>query len=452
MKQTYSCSACGHHASKWFGKCPECGDWSTATATAPLGRASSGRASPSGGPDLEIVSLIDAPLDAERASTGIDELDRVLGGGLVRGSAVLLAGEPGIGKSTLVLQLVAALAGRERRTLLVSGEESVAQIAGRAQRLGISDNNLQVATSGSLDAVLATSVAASLDVLVVDSIQTLADERMDQPPGSMVQVRECAAALTRHAKLTGTCVIFVGHVTKEGSVAGPKTLEHVVDVVLALEGDRGGTLRLLRSAKNRFGATDETGVFVMSTKGLEPVGDPSAYLLADRRPGVAGSVVFPGLEGTRPLLVEVQALVDASKIPQPRRVAIGLDGRRLSLLVAVMSQSGISLGANDVFVAAAGGLDVREPAADLAMCLALFSAVTHAPLDDRAVAVGEVGLSGEVRRVPAIARRLSEARRLGFSTAFVPFGFDEQVKGLQLIRVPDIAAAFQQARGAAVRV
>lgn len=442
MKETYSCSACGHVSHKWFGRCPECGDWSTAST--PIAPGAVGA--------LEVVSLSDTPEDAERTPTGIDELDRVLGGGLVRGSAILIAGEPGIGKSTLVLQLVAALARRGRKTLLVSGEESVAQIGGRAKRLGISSPALNVATSSSLDAVLATSLSAALDVVVVDSIQTLGDDRLDQPPGSMVQVRECAAALTRHAKLSGTSVILVGHVTKEGSVAGPKTLEHVVDVVLSLEGERGGTLRLLRSAKNRFGATDETGVFVMSTKGLDPVGDPSAFLLADRRPGVAGSVVFPRMEGTRPLLVEVQALVDESKIPQPRRVAIGLDGRRLSLLAAVMSQSGIRLGANDVFVAAAGGLDVREPAADLAMCLALFSAITKSPVDERAVAVGEVGLSGEVRRVPAIARRLSEARRLGFTTAFVPFGFDEQVKGLRLIRVPDLAAAFQQARGAAARV
>lgn len=403
-------------------------------------------------PALEVVPLTEASEDAARTPTGIDELDRVLGGGLVQGSAVLLAGEPGIGKSTLTLQLVAALAGSDRKTLLVSGEESVAQIAGRARRLGLAEKDLQVATSDSLGAVLATSLSSKLDVLVIDSIQTLGDDRMDQSPGSMVQVRECASALTRHAKASGTTVILVGHVTKEGSVAGPKTLEHVVDVVLSLEGERGGTLRLLRSAKNRFGATDETGVFVMSTKGLEPVGDPSAFLLADRRPGVAGSIVFPGMEGTRPMLVEVQALVDESKIPQPRRVAIGLDGRRLSLLCAVMSQTGIALGPNDIFVAAAGGLDVREPAADLAMCLALFSAATHSPLDDRSVALGEVGLSGEVRRVPAIARRLSEARRLGFETAFVPFGFDEQVKGLRLIRVPDIAAAFQQARGSAVRV
>jgi DNA repair protein RadA/Sms len=442
MKQTFLCSACGHSASKWFGKCTECGDWSTCTAPSESGNQ----------PALDVIALNDAPEDAERAPTGIDELDRVLGGGLVRGSAVLLAGEPGIGKSTLTLQLVAALSERGHRTLLVSGEESVAQIGSRAKRLGITSPHLQIATSSSVDAVIASSLSAKLDVLVIDSIQTLADERMDQPPGSMVQVRECAAALTRHAKLTGTSVILVGHVTKEGSVAGPKTLEHVVDVVLSLEGERGGTLRLLRSAKNRYGATDETGVFVMSTKGLDPVGDPSAFLLADRRPGVAGSIVFPGMEGTRPLLVEVQALVDESKIPQPRRVAIGLDSRRLSLLAAVMSQSGIGLGPSDVFVAAAGGLDVREPAADLAMCLALFSAVTKSPLDERAVALGEVGLSGEVRRVPAIARRLSEARRLGFEMAFVPFGFDEQVKGLRLIRVPDIAAAFQQARGVAARV
>ena len=449
MRQTFSCAACGHDASKWFGKCPECGDWGTAAASAPVSHKRGG-ASPGGA--LEIATLSEAPLDAERVPTGIEELDRVLGGGVVRGSAILLAGEPGIGKSTLTLQLVAALARRSRKTLLVSGEESIAQIGGRAERLGLSRDDLQVATSSSLDAILTTSDSAGLDVIVIDSIQTLADDRLEQPPGSMVQVRECAAALTRHAKATGTSVVLVGHVTKEGSVAGPKTLEHVVDVVLSLEGERGGTLRLLRSAKNRFGATDETGVFVMSTRGLQPVGDPSAFLLADRRPGVAGSIVFPGMEGTRPLLVEVQALVDESKIPQPRRVAIGLDGRRLSLLTAVMSQTGISLGPNDVFVAAAGGLQVREPAADLAMCLALFSAATHAPLDERAVAVGEVGLSGEVRRVPSIARRLTEARRLGFEIAFVPYGFDEHVKGLRLIRVPDIAAAFQQARGSAATV
>ena len=443
MKQTYSCSSCGHTSSKWFGRCSECGDWSTAVAPA------GSKTDPSA---LEIVSIGDAPSDAERSPTGIAELDRVLGGGLVTGSAVLLAGEPGIGKSTLTLQLVAALAQRGKRTLLVSGEESVAQIGGRAKRLGITESNLQVATSGSVDAVLATAISANLDVLIVDSIQTLADERMDQPPGSMVQVRECATALTRHAKLSGTTVILVGHVTKEGSVAGPKTLEHVVDVVLSLEGERGGTLRLLRSAKNRFGATDETGVFVMTTNGLDPVGDPSAFLLADRRPGVAGSIVFPGMEGTRPLLVEVQALVDQTKIPQPRRVAIGLDGRRLSLLTAVMSQTHVSLGGSDVFVAAAGGLEVREPAADLAMCLALFSATTQLPIDERSVAVGEVGLSGEVRRVPAIARRLTEARRLGFDTAYVPFGFDEHIKGLRLIRVPDIRAAFEQAQASSARV
>ncbi|MCA1705242.1 MAG: DNA repair protein RadA, partial [Actinobacteria bacterium] len=335
--------------------------------------------------------------------------------------------------------------------LLVSGEESSGQIAGRATRLGISKDRVRVATSGSLAALLAACSSESLDVVVVDSIQTLADEGLEQAPGSMVQVRECAAALTRHAKATGTTVVLVGHVTKEGSVAGPKTLEHIVDVVLSLEGERGGTLRLLRSAKNRFGATDETGVFVMTTKGLEAVGDPSAFLLADRRPGVAGSIVFPGMEGTRPLLVEVQALVDESKIPQPRRVAIGLDGRRLSLLCAILSQTGLSLGPQDVFVAAAGGLDVREPAADLAMCLALFSAVTQSPLDDGSVAIGEVGLSGEIRRVPGISRRLVEARRLGFTTAFVPFGFDEPVEGLRLIRVPHLGAAFQQARASTMQ-
>jgi DNA repair protein RadA/Sms len=396
------------------------------------------------------VALTEAPPDPPRAATGIDEVDRVLGGGIVRGSVVLLAGEPGIGKSTLVLQLLAGVASHDASTLLVSGEESIEQVAARAARLGLTDGRIRVAASPSLPALLAACDADPPAVVVVDSIQTLVDERLESAPGSVTQVRECAAALVGHAKRTGTAVILVGHVTKDGGVAGPKTLEHVVDVVLSLDGDRSGTLRLLRSAKNRFGATDETGVFVMSSIGLEPVADPSAFLLADRRAGVAGSIVFPSLEGSRPVLVEIQGLVDTeTKLPQPRRVAIGLESRRLSMLVGVLSTRGdLPLAGRDLFVAAAGGLAVREPAADLAVCLALYSASLGIPIDARAVAVGEVGLSGEIRRVPAIARRLAEARRLGFSTAYVPFGFDESIAGLRLLRVPDLAATFEQARGA----
>ena len=441
MKETFVCSSCSHASPKWFGRCPECGGWSTAATDGAETRSA-----------LDVVALSASPSDAQRIQTGIDEVDRVLGGGLVRGSVILLAGEPGIGKSTLILQVLGALARQRVRALLVSGEESLEQVAGRAARLGVVDDGMEVAASSSLTAILTTCDAEPMQVVVVDSVQTLADDRMEQAPGSVAQVRECAAALVRHAKTSGTCVILVGHVTKEGTVAGPKTLEHMVDVVLSLEGDRGGTLRLLRAVKNRFGATDETGVFVMSSAGLEPVGDPSAFLLADRRPGVAGSVVFPSIEGSRPVLVEVQALVDAdSKLPQPRRVAIGMDGRRLSLLVGVLStRGGVALAGRDVFVAAAGGLTVNEPAADLAICLALWSAVMDSALGERAVAVGEVGLAGEIRRVPAMNRRLSEARRLGFTSAYVPYGFDEEVKGLRLLRVPDLTAAFEQARGARV--
>jgi DNA repair protein RadA/Sms len=442
VKETFACSACTHSSHKWFGRCPECGAWSTATVAA---GASTGA--------IGIATLADAPADPPRAATGIDELDRVLGGGLVRGSAVLLAGEPGIGKSTLVLQLLAALGGRGRSVLLASGEESTEQVAGRANRLGVGGSPIGVVPVTSLEALLATIVAGAPDVLVVDSVQTLVDERLDQGAGSLVQVRDCASALVAHAKTSGTSVVLVGHVTKDGGVAGPKTLEHIVDVVLSLDGERDGTLRLLRAAKNRFGATDETGVFTMSARGLEPVGDPSALLLQDRRPGAPGSAVFPSLEGSRPVLVEVQALVDGEKIAQPRRVAIGFDARRLSLLTAVLTaRANVDLGGRDVFVAAAGGIALREPAADLAACLALFSAMIDSPLDERAVAVGEVGLSGEVRRVPAIARRLSEARRLGFTSAFVPMSFDEQISGLRLIRVPDLTAAFTQARGPRVAV
>jgi len=442
MADQYRCSSCGHDSHKWFGRCPECGSWSTASQSTGSGEAG-----------LTSLTLDSAPADPPRTATGIGELDRVLGGGFVAGSVVLLAGEPGIGKSTLVLQLLDALARDDKDVLLVSGEESIAQVSGRAKRLGVDGGRLRVAASTSLAAVLTDVTASNPDLVVVDSIQTIADGNLEQPAGSLVQIRECAAALTEHAKRTGISFVLVGHVTKEGSVAGPKTLEHVVDVVLSLEGDRTGALRLLRANKNRFGATDETGVFVMSTKGLDPVGDPSALFLADRREGVPGSVVFPSIEGSRPVLVEVQSLVAEGAPQQLRRVAIGLDQRRLSLLTAVVSQrAGLSLAAQDVFVAVAGGLTVREPAADLAVCLALFSAATGSPLGERAVALGEVGLSGEVRRVPSMARRLSEARRLGFTSAFVPYSFDEHIEGLRPIRVPDLAAAFTQARAAAVPV
>jgi DNA repair protein RadA/Sms len=357
---------------------------------------------------------------------------------------VLLAGEPGVGKSTLILQLLDGCA-QAHPSLLITGEESVAQTSLRAARLGVDRDALRVAESFSLNEVIGACERERPEVLVVDSIQTLCDPRFEQAPGSVVQVRECAAQLVRHAKATGMAVILVGHVTKDGHVAGPKTLEHVVDAVLSLEGERSGSIRLLRSIKNRFGSCDETGVFTMGPRGLVPVEDPSAMLLGDRSPGLPGSVVFPALEGTRPTLVELQALVTPSDLPQPRRVSIGLDPGRLALLLGVLFKQDVLTGKKDVFVAAVGGFAVREPGSDLAVSLALCSATTGQALDDRIVAIGEVGLGGEVRRVPGIERRMREASRLGFSAAIVPRGDWTAPGSLSIVPVGHIGAAFAAA-------
>ncbi len=430
---THDCTSCGFSSPKWFGRCPDCGAWSTA--------AQQGGSTPASG--VTVLGSGGAALD--RLSTGIDEVDRVLGGGFVAGTCALLAGEPGIGKSTIVLQLLQGMLSAGRKTLLVTGEESLDQVALRGSRLGIDAERFRALSTTSLEAVLSASKAEAPHVLVIDSIQTLETSAAEQGAGSVVQVRDCAAHLTRHAKESGTIVVLVGHVTKEGTVAGPKTLEHVVDVVLTLEGERTGTVRLLRAAKNRFGSCEETGVFVMSEQGLEPVADPSAMLLADRRPGVPGSVVFPGLEGTRPLMVEIQALVAKSDLAQPRRVPIGLDPRRLSLLLGVLSlHAGVDLHALDVFAAAAGGLAIKEPASDLAVALALMSAARRRPVPAEMVVMGEVGLGGEVRRVPGIERRLSEAARLGFTTALIPNGISKTPKSMSCIAVPDVLAATRE--------
>jgi DNA repair protein RadA/Sms len=391
---------------------------------------------------VQVTTLADTHFDVERYSTGLAEVDRVVGGGLVAGGVSLLAGEPGIGKSTLVLQLIDGLVRSDRSALLITGEESIGQVALRATRLGVAREQFRAAATSSLADVLALAVSENPDVLIVDSVQTLENPDLDQSPGSLIQVRECAAALVRYAKAKGTCVILVGHVTKEGSVAGPKTLEHIVDSVLALEGERTGTVRLLRATKNRFGSCDETGVFTMGERGLEAVGDPSAMLLADRRKGVSGSVVFCGLEGTRPVLVELQSLVVDGSTPNVRRVPIGVDAKRLALLVGVLhSRAELKLSDKDLFVAAAGGFVIREPAADLPLCLALNSAARNQAVADDVVAIGEVGLGGEVRRVPGLPRRLAEAARLGFRRALVPRGPTPAVPGLEIIEVTDIGHA-----------
>jgi len=428
------CTACGFSSPRWFGRCPDCGEWSSASEVDQTAGSSA----------VEVTTLADGHSDVERFSTGIAEVDRVVGGGLVAGGVSLLAGEPGIGKSTLVLQLMDGLIRSRRRALLITGEESIGQVALRATRLGVAREHFRAAATSSLTDVLALASSELPDVLIVDSVQTLENPDYDQSPGSVMQVRECASALVRHAKAKGTCIVLVGHVTKDGSVAGPKTLEHIVDSVLSLEGERTGTVRLLRATKNRFGSCDETGVFTMGERGLEAVGDPSAMLLADRRTGVPGSVVFSGLEGTRPVLVELQSLVVDGSPPNVRRVPIGVDAKRLALLVGVLhSRAQLNLSAKDLFVAAAGGFVVREPAADLPLCLALHSAARNQSVADDVVAIGEVGLGGEVRRVPGLPRRLAEAARMGFRRALVPRGPTPAVTGLEIIEVADVAHALR---------
>jgi len=377
----------------------------------------------------------------------MDDVDRVLGGGLVPGSVVLLAGEPGIGKSTLLLQMIAGLAGCGASTFLVTGEESLAQVARRAARMGVATDAVEAAATSSLRIVLETVQDACPDVLIVDSIQTVADEDISASPGSVGQVRGCAAALCRMAKGTDMAVILVGHVTKDGQVAGPKILEHMVDAVVTLEGDRSGSLRLLRVAKNRYGSCEETAVMSMGSKGLDPVPDPSTVLLADRASGAAGSAIFPTCEGSRAMLLEVQALVTPSQVS--RRVAIGVDQRRLSLLLGVLTQhAGLRFEDHDVFLAVAGGLALRDPSADLAACLAIYSAQRSEAIDASTVAFGEVGLGGEVRRVPGTARRLHEALRLGFMRAVVPRG-SPAIEGLEtreVATVRDALVLVQRAR------
>ena len=421
-KSIYSCTECGGTSPKWLGKCPGCGAWNTLVEAveegAPKNRYQSNVRGLIASQPVTTLSEIEAT-DFDRQPTGIDELDRVLGGGIVTGGVILIGGDPGIGKSTLLLQALDSLS-KNMKTLYVTGEESGAQVAMRSRRLGLAGSQVRVLTEIQLEKISATLDHEQPAVCVIDSIQTVYSEQLSSAPGSVAQVRECAAQLTRLAKSTGVTIILVGHVTKDGALAGPRVLEHIVDTVLYFEGDTHSSFRLVRAIKNRFGAVNEIGVFAMTEKGLKGVSNPSAIFLSTHGDPVAGSCVLVTLEGTRPLLVEIQALVDSGG-PSPRRLSVGIDRDRLAMMLAVLHRhAGIVANDQDVFVNAVGGVRISEPSADLAVMLAIQSSLRGRPLPRGFITFGEVGLAGEVRPAPRGQERLKEAAKLGFSVAIVP--------------------------------
>jgi DNA repair protein RadA/Sms len=417
-RSRYVCQQCGHESAKWMGRCPSCGEWNTLVEEPEVPPGRSGRRPA----PVEPVSVADVATPAERRiPTGLAELDRVLGGGVVGGSAVLVGGDPGIGKSTLLLQLADRLARAGGRVLYVSAEESVRQTKLRAERLGAAAPALLLLAENDLDVIAETAARVRPVLLVVDSIQTVYRRDIASAPGSVAQVRECAAALVRLAKEEAIATFIVGHVTKEGTLAGPRVMEHLVDTVLSFEGDRHHAYRILRAAKNRFGSTNEIGVFEMGGAGLLEVPNPSAAFLSERPTAAPGSAVVCAVEGTRPLLVEVQALVSPTHFGMPRRTAAGVDYNRMLVLLAVLERrAGLQLASQDAYVSVAGGITVEEPAADLGIAVAVASSLRNRPIDPQTVIIGEIGLAGEVRAVPQLSKRLAEAARLGFRRAVAP--------------------------------
>ncbi|MDO5505960.1 MAG: DNA repair protein RadA [Pseudoxanthomonas suwonensis] len=454
-RTAYVCNECGADYPKWQGQCSACGAWESlseirldAAPGAARSVAASRRSGWAGKVDApKITPLKDVARNEEvRVSTGIGEFDRVLGGGLVEGAVVLIGGDPGIGKSTLLTQALASMAG-VLPGIYVTGEESLGQVAGRAARLGLPLDGLQALAETCVERILEQASATQPRFIIADSIQTLWTETLTAAPGSVSQVREAAARLVRYAKETGTAVFLVGHVTKEGGIAGPRVLEHMVDAVLYFEGDSGSRFRVLRAFKNRFGAVNELGVFAMGDRGLREVPNPSAIFLSGGSTGQPGSCVMVTREGTRPLLVEVQALVDASPLSNPRRVTVGLEGNRLAMLLAVLHRhGGVLLADQDVFVNVVGGIRVQETAADLPVLLAVLSSLRDAPLPEKTVAFGEVGLSGEIRPVPNGEERLKEAATHGFKRAIVAKANAPKsgsIKGMQVIGVERLAEALE---------
>jgi DNA repair protein RadA/Sms len=440
-KVRYVCSNCGEISLSWAGKCPQCGAWNTLQEELILERTAG--VPSSGGHKLTPARVAElAAHDQRRLQTGMPDVDAVLGGGIVTGSVNLIAGQPGIGKSTLLLQLASAVA-KKHKVLYVSGEESGHQIGMRAERLGVTGKELQLATSTSADDIAATIAGNEYELVVVDSIQTVAAAAIASAAGSVSQITNSTQLLIQAAKQSGTAVVLVGHVTKEGSIAGPKVLEHVVDVVLQLEGDRYGGFKVLRATKNRFGPTTEAGIFEMDEQGLRPVSNPSAALLAERQVS-DGSVVLATLEGTRPLLVEVQALVNKTSYGYPKRLATGIDLNRVNLLVAMLERrTKLNLADQDIYVNIVGGMRITEPAADLAVCMAIGSAAKGLQLKANAVVFGEVGLSGEIRHVPFIEKRIAEAKKLGFDAAIGPMQRSGK-KSSFVLSAPDVRTALNQ--------
>lgn len=424
----FVCQECGTAVGKWSGQCESCGQWNTLveeqSSTIPKG-LSGGR-----GSKIEFVGLIGESAEPPRMTTGLAEFDRVCGGGMVPGSAILIGGDPGIGKSTIVLQVVGRLAASTGCTY-ISGEESVDQVRMRASRLGLSEAPVRLAAATSVRDIITTlENGPTSGVVVIDSIQTMFVDSLDSAPGTVAQVRTSAQELIRLAKRRGFCLLLVGHVTKEGTIAGPRVLEHMVDTVLYFEGERGHQFRILRGIKNRFGPTDEIGVFEMTDRGLTEVANPSALFLTQRRGNISGAAVFAGIEGSRPLLVEIQALVAPSALATPRRAVVGWDSGRLAMIIAVLeARCGISLAGNDVYLNIAGGLRIVEPAADLAVATALLSAVTDNPAPQESVVFGEIGLSGEIRAVGQTDLRLKEAAKLGFCEAVLPTSLKGNKRG-----------------------
>ena len=446
-KSLYACGECGATAPKWQGQCPGCGAWNTLVETVPEPAASASRfAALAGVSRLQSLAEVEAR-EEDRLPTGVAEFDRALGGGLVAGGVVLIGGDPGIGKSTLLLQALTALA-EQQPVLYVSGEESAQQVALRAKRLALDTQRLKLLAEINLEKIVATLQAERPKVAVIDSIQTLWSEALSSAPGSVAQVRECAAQLTRLAKQSGVTVILVGHVTKEGALAGPRVLEHIVDTVLYFEGDTHSSFRLIRAVKNRYGAVNEIGVFAMTDKGLKGVNNPSAMFLSRHGQDVPGSCVLVTQEGTRPLLVEVQALVDQAH-GNPRRLTVGLDAQRLAMLLAVLHRhAGIVCFDQDVFVNAVGGVKISEPAADLAVLLSIVSSLKNKALPGKLIVFGEIGLAGEVRPAPRGQERLREAAKLGFTRALIPEANKPKhpIAGIEVVAVRRVEEAVERLR------